>query len=432
MQQMMKLLALPALELKAYLENAILENPLLELEEKRPQDTERPERSVSQEPGEYEPEEVSALSEPEQIQKKRDYKESIISRPPTLQEDLVEQLHLLNLTPQDYKIGEFIIGNLDDDGYLRTGVEEMARLLGESAEDVEWTLKVIQTLEPAGVAARSLSECLIIQLRRKGAESPLAQEIIKNHLQDLAMKHYEKLASALGKNIDEIKGAAKLISGLAPKPAANIYAKESEAVVPDVIVRAKDEGFEISLTDNIPRVKINADCKNLSEKEKSKEERNYIAKNLSAARTLVRGLRDRDETIIRVVNEIFRRQENFLQEGPSDIKPLKLEDVARRLGLHQSTVSRVVSTKYIDTPFGIYPLRFFFSRELRAETGEKIATKKIKLELKEVVEKEDKSCPLSDEEIVKIFGERGIKIARRTVAKYRDELKILPSSLRKK
>ncbi len=352
----------------------------------------------------------------------------------SLTDRLLEQLHMVpNLTDREIEIGEYLIWNLNEDGYLCCDTSEIAENLDVPTEEVERVLKIIQTFEPAGIAARDLRECLLIQLREENG-NPLAIRILEEDYEDFRNKRFEKIAKKLGVSLDEVRQALEDISKLNPKPGEGLFSTELNYVVPDVIVERVDDDFVITLNDSyVPRLRINRMYRKMlaNRKGTSKEVKDYIRKRLESARWLINSIEQRRATILKVMHAIVERQRDFFEKGPGNLKPMILKDIADDVGMDISTISRVTNGKYVQTDFGVFELKSFFSEKMRKSSGEEISNKVIKDRIREIIENEDRKKPLKDDQIVEILAKEGIPIARRTVAKYREQMGIPVARLRR-
>lgn len=441
LRQAIAVLQMSALELQEHINRELEENPFLE--EKEPDLFEEDEREEKEEPGEEEKiEEWLEYYNDRDIginmQEKEEYKnfENYITRQPSLYEHLHFQLSLAIEDEKDLKIGEYIIGNIDNKGYLTVSVEEMAASLNESSADVERVLKVIQTFSPYGVGARDLSECLLLQLFHYGKESDIAKEIIQYHLDDVAKGKITKLASKLGVSPQQIQEICDLIRTLDPRPGLQ-YSNDEQIkyVVPDVLVEKIEDEYVVIINDlHFPRLMINHVYENILKKPDnfSVETKKYLEEKMGAALWLIKSIEQRRMTLYKVARCIVDIQRDFFEKGVAYLKPLTLKQVADMVSVHESTVSRATANKYMQTPQGLFELKYFFSSGIHAgDSEDKVSSTSIKHMLQDIIAKEDSTNPLSDEAIAKILSERGIKISRRTVAKYRQELGI-PSTMSRK
>jgi RNA polymerase sigma-54 factor len=350
-----------------------------------------------------------------------------------LYEHLLWQLRLSYVPKKVGKAAEILINNLNEDGYLQATLEEMAELAGVDIESAQKALKFVQGLDPAGVGARDLQECLLLQLGPLNLKGTLVEGIIRDGFKELEGKKYKQLASRFGTSLDNILAAVKIIEGLEPRPGRNYSGEEPVHIIPDVFVEEADGKFIISLNEEgIPRLRLSNYYRKLLANRNSlgPEERQFLEDKLRSAVWLLKSLDQRNKTIYRVTESILKFQEEFFRKGYKYLKPLNLRDVAEDLGMHESTISRVTSNKYMQCPQGLLNFRYFFSNAVPTETGT-ISSSTVKEMIREIIEKEDPKAPLNDQKIVDILKSRGISVARRTAAKYREELKI-PSHLKRK
>ena len=363
---------------------------------------------------------------------KHNYQETLITKSGTLREELLQQMRMLCSGEKLMKIAEQIIGNLDENGYLAAPLEEIARDSGVSPEEVIQVLEIVQSLEPAGIAARDLKECLLLQLDRRGCADGPEALIIKDFLPQLAAKKYADIAKALKISPEQVKKYAKRIAQLDPKPCRG-FSEAAIRIIPDVILEKNPEGYEVIInTKNLPRLSISKLYKKLiKEKNCSKETLAYLKEKLKNAENLINGLTQREETLRQVALSIIDRQQPFLEKGLSSLSPLTLRQIAEVLKLHPSTISRTVANKYIQTPFGTFPLKRFFTQAVVTERGT-LSNQKIKSTLEFLIKTEPADKPLSDQELVGKLTEKGMKVSRRTVTKYRNELKLPAAHLRKR
>jgi RNA polymerase sigma-54 factor len=360
--------------------------------------------------------------------------ENFVSSPPSLQEHLMMQLHLSNVSKIGFKIGEFLIGNLDKRGYLAISTREAAELLRVPEEEVERVLKLIQTFEPAGVGARNLKECLLIQVEQKNIDSPNIRRLIENHLKDLAEARYTRIAEALNITLAEVQRLKDLILTLDPKPGRNFSAtNDTQYIVPDAIIQKVGDEYVVVMNDTIaPRLSINPYYRSLLYSEdKESTISKFLAHKLDSALWLIKSIEQRRITLSKVIKSIVDVQRDFLDYGITCLKPLTLKQIADKIGVHESTVSRAISGKYVQTPRGLFELKFFFKNGLENVDGSSISSESIKKMIKEMVAGEDPYNPLSDQKIADNLKKKGIVISRRTVAKYREETGI-PSSAKRK
>ncbi len=348
---------------------------------------------------------------------------------------LMWQLNVSGLDEEKKKIGTYIIGNINKDGYLEASVQEIAKLSNTTPEKVETTLKIIQNFDPVGVAARSLQECLLIQVRAYNLGGTLVEKIIMDHLEDIENKRYEEIAQKLSVTTDDVMSAVMVIRSLDPRPGSEYFDERTIYIVPDVYVIKVGDEYEVVLNqEDIPMLRINPYYKELLRRKDllSKEERVYLKKKFNSALWFIKSIYQRQTTIYKVTKSIVKFQRDFLEYGISHLKPLVLKDVARDIGMSESTVSRITTNKYVHTPQGIFELKFFFTSSINSSNGDMVSSESVKEYIRKIIKEEDKKRPYSDEEIRRILEkEYNIKIARRTIAKYREELGILSSKKRR-
>lgn len=377
------------------------------------------------------------MGSPEAAREDEDFPslEDTVTRKETLQEHLLWQLRMAGLDHTGESIGMFIIGNLDERGYLEASVEEVGELARADPGAVEDVLARVQSFDPVGIAARDLRECLLAQLRNAGMKDGLAARMVANHLHELEYRQYEKIADGLGASLDQVVEAARLIACLEPKPARGFDDGEVRAIVPDVVVQKVAGEYAVSLNDDgVPPLRVSPLVRRLAREkgEEARKAREYLEAKVRAAMWLIKSVHWRQQTLYRVSESIFGFQREFLDHGVARLRPLVLRDVAAEIGMHQSTVSRATSNKYAFTPQGVFELKFFFQSGIPHNGGSGVvSSESVRDRIKTMVESEDPGKPLSDQEIAGALADLGIDIARRTVAKYRDQLGILPSSRRR-
>jgi len=356
--------------------------------------------------------------------------EATLTRGTSLFDHLEWQLKLSHFTLEEDGIAMLIIGNLTPDGYLEDLLEDLAEEAGVTLELAESVLKRIQEFDPIGVAARSLEECLLIQARHIGADDDVVVGIITKHLANLEKKNYQAIAKDLGQPVEEIYEAAKVLKNFDPKPGREYTAEEPTYITPDVYVhKVGDKYFVVANDDGLPKLKISDFYRTaLAGGAKARE---YIQEKLRSAQWLIRSIQQRQRTIVRVTESILKFQREFFDKGTAHLKPLILRDVAEDIGMHESTVSRVTTNKYVHTPQGIYELKYFFNSGIARTDGEDLASEAVKLKIKQIIGSESPQNPHSDQRIVELLKDQNIEIARRTVAKYREQLRILSSSKRR-
>jgi RNA polymerase sigma-54 factor len=451
LQQAIKLLPLTTLELAEVLEQEVMENPLLE---EVPAQEQLSVDEVAQQEAREEAEKTDPLKDIDIDKFFEEYlddgefrnriRSSEIPEMPPIENTLTESPDLydhlswqLRMSVSDeviLEIGEAIIHNLDEDGLLRASVEEIANMGPYPEIDVEKALVVVQALDPPGVAARSLTECLRLQLRHLGLEGSPTDVIVRDHIKQLQSHQYPEISRQMGLTPEEVSEHLEIIRRLDPKPGLKYSPDSSTYVVPDVFVVKEGEEYKIVLNDEgLPKLRISPTYKRMLDVKEpgSEETRSYVKDKLRSALWLLKSVDQRQRTIFKVAESIVKHQRGFLDGGVQHLRPLVLRDVAQDIGMHESTVSRVVANKYMHTPRGVYEMRFFFHSGITSSRGEAISSVTIKDKIRTMIEEEDRSRPLSDSRIAEILGERGLPLARRTVAKYREELRIPPSNLRR-
>ncbi len=451
LQQALKLLQVPTLELQQILKQELMQNPMLEEvdeltenediakedspEEKANEEAEEPSEEDPIDWSEYMQDGAFDRAYIPQAETNPEFLEKVPVTRTTLAESLLEQLHFLDLSPDQLSIAEFLVGSLDDRGYLSTPLEVVAQSLGRSAEECERVLKVIQALEPLGVGARDLRECLLIQLDARGQRDTLPWRLIHDQFDNLVNRRFPEIARQLKCTVEEVQEAADVVATLNPKPGLEVSAEDPKYVVPDLVVERVDDEYVVLLNDrNVPRLRISSAYESVLKDRKpgDKSSRDYIQGKLNSARWLIQTIEQRRRTMIKVMNCIIREQREFFDKGIAFLRPLTLQQVARQIDMHESTVSRVCSGKYVQTPRGVFELKFFFSSGLETEDGEDVSARTAKDIIKTLIEEEDKKEPLSDQRIAELLHEKGLRIARRTVAKYREQLTILPARFRRR
>ncbi|MBN2097099.1 MAG: RNA polymerase factor sigma-54 [Candidatus Omnitrophica bacterium] len=441
MRQALHILQLPLLELKKYLQEKVVENPLLEEsnEEQEKEQTQTDElldnllQNQTEAP-EYFDSDNDNTSYGQEQQKKQAYKESLLRYSPSLQEHLIQQLNLSSgLTPAQYQIGQLIIGNVDENGYLDATLEELRETSLAGKAEIKKVLSLIQTFDPPGVGSSSLKECLLIQLKQQNKEHSLSAKILQRYLTDLEKRKYEHLAQLFKVAPNKIEEAVKEIASLEPKPGRPFASFPNSYINPDLFIQKQKGQYEIILNDEeLPALQISSRYRKLLEDKKvPKNTKHYLKQQLHSAVWLIKAVAQRQATLLNLVQFLIKEQKEFLEKGTRYLKPLTVEKIARAIKRDKSTVSRVIANKYIQTPSGIIALRDFLSQGVKVKPGKFISSKNIKVQIEELIKNEDIQHPLTDEKIVEILKERQIHLARRTAAKYREQLKILPANLRK-
>ncbi|MBF0557180.1 MAG: RNA polymerase factor sigma-54 [Nitrospirae bacterium] len=458
LQQAIKLLQMPQLELAQVLNQELVDNPFLE------ESLEEPEAEAEAYPEEEPPVAVSDDNSDTEIsfdnltsigvddyfdERSSDGRdlgyfspgideqpsyELFYTKKPDLYDHLLWQLRLCNSDDEVRKTAEAVIGNIDEDGYLRVPDEELASALHTDSETVGAAVALVQTFDPQGVGARNLKECLLLQLDYLGLGQTVVGKIVSDHMDCLERKKYSLLVKLFNTSMDEIMAAVKIIEGLEPRPGRIFSSTDTNYVVPDVFISKTDEGYQIVLNeDGMPKLVLNSGYRKLiARKEQfTKEEMEFLREKLKRASELIKSLDQRNKTIYKVSASILKFQGDFFDMGIQSLKPLNLKDVAVDIGMHESTISRVTSNKFLACDHGVYSFRFFFSSSIQSDTGD-ISSTLVKDLIKKTITEEDVKHPLSDQMIVDKLKEQNINIARRTVAKYREELRIPPQNQRKR
>ena len=457
LRQFLHLLQLPIFELEQKIEEELTQNPALEEVSASPESESTDESEVPEEPAPKQEtpddtlQQIESLASeleggtwsgdasqnnPIESQKKRDYQQSILTKPSSLADYLEWELGILKLSPAQEEIAHEIIGDINSDGYLTASVEELAASLKCSTDQVEEVLLQIQTLDPPGIAARNLQENLLIQLRKETFDTSLAQRIVQNYFDPFKRKQFDQIAKGLGTNVNKINAAYEQISKLEPKPGRIFSSEEPQFVIPDAKISFDSDSEEKLIVeirqDRIPALRINPTyLRIVRQKDTDQKTKTFLRGKIQSGLELLRAIAQRKSTLQLITEEIVRVQSLFFTKGFAYLKPLRLKDVAQTVGIHESTVSRAIQGKYMDTPQGTIPYKSFFSSKIETEEGTSESQKSTLERVKMLIANENKKKPLSDSKLVRLLGHEGIKLARRTVAKYRDILKILPAHLRK-
>jgi RNA polymerase sigma-54 factor len=452
LQQAIKLLPMSTLELRDLLTQEMVENPMLE--EVPIEDAQVAEAQTTEDKPEAKPEAQKTDTwddadyqyffgeylddgyRPKAPQEVRELPpiENTLSTSSSLSDHLLWQLSLQTDDSELRDIGEAIIGNLNDDGYLVASLDELAAMGPWPLDQVELSLRMIQGFDPVGVAARDLQECMMLQLRHLGLEGTPAERIVTDHLRALQNHQIPEISRKLGLSIEELKEHVEIIRHLDPKPGLRFNPTPSQYVTPDVFVEKIDDEYVVFLNeDGLPQMRISPTYRRLLDKDGNhgEETRAYVRDKFNAARWLIKSVQQRQNTIYKVARSIVNFQREFLDQGIEHLRPLVLRDVANDIGMHESTVSRVVTNKYMHTPQGVFEMKYFFHSGISSSYGESVSSVTIKQRIKKIIESEDAKKPLSDSKIVSILQREGLVLARRTIAKYREELKIPTSNQRK-
>ncbi|MEO7040801.1 MAG: RNA polymerase factor sigma-54 [Gemmatimonadaceae bacterium] len=465
--QAMDLLYMPLLDLQQHLKQELLNNPFLDLveddEEEEGDETEEELEALAEEPEKVEKDEIDweeILLEGfdaggrREEHEEREHFETVTVEARDLGDHLRDQLALLELTPRQALIGDEFIGNINDDGYLAATVSEIVIALNDMArhaadeagrdisDEMFYTdsegddmLIIIQTLDPPGVAARDLKECLLLQLREAGLQQSVPYRLVSDCFDELINHRWSEISKRFGISATDVQAAADEIAKLDPKPGLRYSSRSDNYIIPDLVVDKIDGQYHVFLNDaNLPRLKLSKAYQEIARDKKKFEGENkeFISSKLNSANWMIQAIEQRRQTMLKVMHYIVDRQHEFFEKGVQFLKPLTLREVAEVISMHESTVSRVTNEKYVQTPRGVLPLKFFFSSGLATADGEDVSARGIKAQLQKLVEDEDPKHPLTDQAIVNILRESGVQIARRTVAKYRDQLGVLPARMRKR
>lgn len=475
LQQSLALLQAPTLELKALVEQELQQNPVLEevpgteteAEEKAERDSEaaseaadpaEPPADLASDAEKHDAEPVDdfqaefdklvqldqewrdhfaqtnlPMRQSAEEEEKRQFMFDSLVAGTSLAEVLLEQVRDSGLTGTQRPVAELIIGNIDEYGYLKASVEEISAASGVPGEQILEVLQVIQTFEPHGVGARDLRECLLLQLERAGRQDSLEYRIVRDFMEALGKRRIPEIARGTGRTVEEVQNSLASIARLEPRPGRAFLPDNDQYVLPEVFVRRDGDDFVVTTNnDHIPHLRISNVYKDLmSGGQNTAEVKNYIREKIRAGKFLIKSLQQRQSTILNIGKEIVKRQRDFMDKGVAHLKPLIMVQVAKVVGVHETTVSRAVSGKYMQTPQGIFEMKYFFTAGLQTDSGAGVSNTSVKDMIDEIFKAENPAKPLSDQEVVKMLKEKGIVIARRTVAKYRMELNILPSNLRK-
>jgi RNA polymerase sigma-54 factor len=447
LQQAIKLLPLSRLELIQKVHQEILENPFLEeVATQETTDTELANAELPQESSQDSEEfEVDWEAYLQDFRSNPDYVPTLSKEVPSLEATLKSETSLaehllwqLSLTVHDElekQIGTYLIGNIDDDGYLQCQPEEVAKVFGVEEEPISAVLEVIQSFDPPGVGALDLQESLLIQLHHLEMDDSLAWKIVQQYLFQLDERYFQKIAKSFGVTINEVIAAVGLIRTLDPKPGSRFNSPRVEYIVPDVVVVKVDDDYQVILNeDGMPSLRINALYQNVLRQNDGMQSdtREYLEEKFRSAIWLMKSVEQRRQTLLRVTKSLCKFQREFLDKGLAYLKPLVLKDVADDIGMHESTVSRVTTNKYVYTPQGVFELKFFFHSGLESLDGDAMSSVSVKDIIRKAVAAEDARKPLTDQQLMLILEAKGVKIARRTIAKYRQELHIAPASRRKR
>ena len=451
LQQAIKLLPLARLELAQLVRQEIIENPVLEelLEEENEQDSNQeesgPKEDITPEAEQDTTPQDQEIDWDSYFQDNIDRGMSIESyaekpsieatykKEATLADHLMWQLDMTVDSETDRFIGSCIIGNIQNDGYLCADLQEIVTISQSDEENVLRVLKFIQGFEPTGVASRSLKECLMLQAQALSDKNPYVEVLIENYLERLEDRYLQKVASELKISLDVVLEALETIKGFCPKPGLLFSSEGIDYVVPDLVVFKTDEGYDVALNDEgVPNLQISSYYHNLLKTTKEGQTKEYLEDKYRSALWLIKSIDQRRQTIYKVGKSIVKLQKSFLDDGLSYLQPMVLKDVAKDIEMHESTVSRITTNKYIDTPQGVFELKFFFHSGIKSYMGNSMSSIRVKNMIKEIIKEEDQNSPLTDDQMVEALMMKNVKIARRTITKYRKELNIPPASKRKK
>jgi RNA polymerase sigma-54 factor len=444
--QSLKLLMEPILNLEQVIRQNLAENPLLEEVEDPPEETPQPE---FREPERQKEDNHSKIDWQEFLGEDhewvsgsfRDFSENDEDKPEQLQaaekglyDHLFDQLGFTHLTADELEIGAYIIGNIDDSGFLTCDVTAMAEDLHKPPEQIQKVLDIIKTFDPPGVGSRDLRECLLAQLNEQGLKDTLAWELVDKHLYVLDKKSPMQLAKMTSSTPERVASALEIIKGFSPRPAQGRFTKAAAAVVPDLIVEKLDDGYVVYHNDkNLPRLRISQSYKSLIKRGNKTPEttKNYVREKLEQARWLINAINQRRSTMINVMEAIVEEQLDFFEHGEDHLKPLTMEQIADKVGMNVATISRVANGKFVQTPLGVFEIKYFFNTGVATSDGEDLSKRVVKNKIEAIVAKEDTISPLSDQEIAELLKKEGITLARRTVTKYREEMGIKSARFRK-
>ena len=450
LQQSLLILQAPLLELRNLVQQEMETNPVLEELPDPPKSEEENEpeaaadenfkeefdklAKLDEEWRDYMAQSSSYTARSQEAEDKRQFFFDSIPTQETLQQHLMAQLNQTALDAHDRKTAELIIGNIDDNGFLQTKPEEMALNTGIPKEDFEHMLTLIQSFYPPGVGARDLRECLLIQLKREGRQNSLEHRIVADHMPDLGKRRFPEIARRMGITVEQVQKCANNIAQLDPRPGAIFAAAPQNYVLPDVTVEKINGEYQVILNgEQIPHLRISNTYKDIMSRDgNGSEVKDYIREKIRSGKFLIKSIHQRQQTISNIAHQIVKRQREFFERGTSQLKPMTMVQVADAVGVHETTVSRAISGKYMATPQGVFEMKYFFTPGYQTASGDSMSNTSVKEAILDLVRDENGSAPLSDKEIVEILSKRGIPIARRTVAKYRTELNILPSNMRRK
>lgn len=413
LQQSIHILQISAAELADYLQEQSMGNPLLSVTWQMPRERKR---------------KSAAGMRPDTGD---DVLSRVRSTADTLESELLGQLRTSGISERHLRIARYLAGNVDDSGYVAVGLEEAAAMLGESIEEVEAALRHLQSLEPAGIGARDLRECLLLQIAADPDANEWASAVVSVCLADIAGGRLKKIADKLGITGEQVKQAIDYIRGLDPRPGQRFGISTGTYIQPDAYIRKIDGDYTIVLNESLlPAISINPHYESLLHDNDHKEAKTFLSGSMQSAKWLIRSVEQRNATLYRVLESIVDKQADFLEQGVQHLKPMNLKAIAERLDVHESTVSRAVRDKYVQTPQGLFELKYFFTTGLPTAGGDSASAETIKAQIKGYIDGEDKRDPLSDQKMADMLAAEGIRISRRTVMKYREEMQLLSSRLR--
>ena len=467
--QAMDLLYMPLLDLQQHLKQELLNNPFLDLveaeEEDEEEQTESEPDAVAESPEEKERGEEIDWEEilldgfdtaggRREEHEEREYYEPVTVASRDLSDHLRDQVSLLELDPRQMLLADEFLGNINDDGYLASPVEEVIASVNEmilhaaeaedrdfgdlptyKLEEGEEMLRTVQELDPPGVGARDLRECLLLQLKEAGLTQSVPYRLVRDCFEELIAHRWSEISKRFGISASDVQEAADEIAKLDPKPGLRFRSGDENYIIPDLIVDKIDQHYHVFLNDaNLPRLRLSKAYQEIARDKKKfdGENKEFISNKLNSANWMIQAIEQRRQTMLKVMNYIVDRQREFFEKGVQFLKPLTLREVAEVINMHESTVSRVTNEKFVQTPRGVLPLKFFFSSGLATSDGDDVSARGIKAQLEKLVQEEDPKHPLTDQAIVNILRESGVQIARRTVAKYRDQLGVLSARMRKR
>lgn len=449
MQQAIQILQLSGLELDQYVQQELETNPVLE---QKQQSVDPPaEDSQESSNGEEEVDDVAFdlddfatrlgdygrtgpdLSRNRDADSRRQYYENSITKGESFSAMLLRQLRMAAPEEKDYRIGERIIGDIDDKGYFTGTEEEIAKELDVPVEEVQRVLGLIQQFEPTGVGAHDVVECLLLQIEMEYPEEDEMKVLVAEHLEELERRQIPAIAKAMGVKPERVEELKAMLAKLNPWPGLEYSSEPPQYVTPDVIVEKTDNGYDVYLSnESSPELRISNQYRSLMRKAKiGKDEKKYLRDKVESAKWLIRNIEQRQNTILRIARAIVDVQRDFMEKGVEAIKPLTLQEIADAVGVHEATVSRATRGKYMQTPQGLFEMKYFFSPGLKRDSGDEQSSKSVQSLIKKIIDEEDKTKPLSDQKIANLLKTQGINIARRTVTKYRENMGLLPTTMRK-